>query len=50
MKIAFLLKGYYRLDNNNQLGIRFTFTGHNMQYHFLYDAMDNFYKNIYIYL
>jgi hypothetical protein len=48
MKIAFLLKGYYRLDNNKQKGRRFTFTGKEMQYHFINDVMDNFNKYIYI--
>lgn len=49
MKIAFLLKGYYRLDDNgSQCGIRMSFTGKNMKYHFITDVMDNFYTNIYL--
>lgn len=46
MKVAFLLKGFYRLDNT-QSGIRFTFTGQNQNYHFN-NVIDNFYENVYI--
>ena len=48
MRIAFLLKGYYRLDNTIQEGIKHSFTGKNLKYHFINDVMDNFYTNIYI--
>ncbi len=48
MKIAFLLKGYYRIDNGSQKGIKNSFTGNNIQYHFMNDVVDNFYINIYI--
>lgn len=48
MKIAFLLKGYYRLDNGSQKGIKFSYTGGNIKYHFIDDVMDNFYTNIYL--